>query len=373
MGKKKKKKNKKVEPGHLVEKTIGSSNEISFDVLEQMKKVVGEEEPSEPWVMSTAEVQAKRKSRKQTKILLALVFVMLILLVVLGATFLIANFLERQNGTTGDLNSEVKDTLELSDDNADFRKSLNSLFIDTGAVIGTEDIVSKYEKQLEQANKSITNFEKKKTNINRLMGQLATPFQKTLGEGAISLIGKETDIINRANSAKDYSLKYLKERKLAVDGYSLITKSQELDSEATESFLKGGEDNAKAAIEKANQAKEYASDAKKKFDELYKSSSSFDNFVTYCQLKVDAQTATVAAASAYIARNKEEMDKQNNVYNELQEEAQSMARSLEEKPYETLDSAFYEKRKDDSDAFVADFKQRDYVYNKVEDELKKNG
>ena len=372
MAKKRKKKSKKLEPGHLVEKTIGSSNEISFNVLEQIKNETTEETSQDPWVMPTSEVQAKKKSRRRIRFVVILMFVIIILFALISLTVFIAGFLEKQNGTAGRLRSEVENVVSTSEKNDAFRETIKGIFISSTDGFDTQTIEETFNKKLDDANKNINSLEKNENNISELLKSLATDFQKTLGNDALNLISKEKDLVSRANSSKEYVNEFLEQRKLAQEGYSYIASCQTCDAEATELFLKGNIDDANKALEKANEAQENASKAKEKFDQLASKDTNFSSYVNYCQIKIEAQEASKAAISAFISREKDVMNEQNNKYNELQTKAQEIADGWSKLPYEEIDGKFYEKREVDQEAFKLDLSQREAAYKELTSELKRN-
>lgn len=350
---------------------MGSSNEISFDVLQgKANTATGTNAPS-PWEISPEAVSKKRASRRRSKVIAILVAVLVGLALITGAVLLIAGFIQDQNGSITSLNDGISKVLDLSDQNSELRSDMQIIFTSDADGINNSNVMENYENVLENAESRQQTLNSRLQEFEELQSQIATPTEKEAANNAILLIQSEEALINLAESSKDYVNAYLEKRLWAVEGMNLLVESDSKDREASKYLTNANTDDAQKAIDSANEAKELAAQARERFQQLAAEDSRFEEYATFADLKVQANEATANAAQAYIDRNKEELQSQNDTYNSLQEQASEISASWEKEPSEILDEEFNTARETDAANFADKLKTRDSVYNTVSAYLNK--
>ena len=143
-------------------------------------------------------------------------------------------------------------------------------------------------------------------------------------------------------------------------GVSIIEESMM----ATEAFLKArsgwnavSKENILASQAKGNEALAFLEEAQQDFSQAEAAYLSLDlaAFKAYVAKRIESQQAALAADEAYLSRNKEELEAQNSRYNALEEEAAALAQKLgEDDPEQIVALRFYEEIEADQGAYEAE-------------------
>lgn len=360
---------KDIEKGYIVDKTKGSSNELSFNVLQGKANTAVDAKAPNPWEINPEAVAKKRNSRRRGKIIAALAGVAGVLALGIVVILMIAGFLQEQNGSITSLNDGISKVLDLSDENAELRSDLQIILTSDGDGINNSNVMQNYETVLKEATNRKATLQERRAEIEQLQSQIATPTEKEAANNAMLLIDAEISIIDCAVGSQGYVTEFLEKRELSIEGMNLLVDSDSKDREASSSLTAQNTDEAQKAVTSANEGKEMASQAKAKFEALAELDSRFEEYVTFADLKVQANAATAAAAQAYIDRNKEELKTQNDKYNDLQTQATDISSKWERELYEVFDEEFSSARENDAKTFEDDLKNRDSIYQTVQNYL----
>ena len=366
--------------GHLKKGTEGSSNEISFDVLQKKKLTIEDVRAGEPWDISSASRKQDVKlshAEKWVRILgIITAGLVIVALVLLGAVA----WMQQQSGSLGNIQSQMSSIKKTSE-------NLESLIVITQNLYnsGTSDIQrvissEKLEETAQLADKEKQELEVQKQELSDTLSNIGTPIDKDAGNNALTLINKQLILIDRFKAANKYSLPYVKLKEGVTDSLNKLVNADSADRLASSQLMQGNTDEANKSIETANNAKSLALEAKAGFEEAQRTNekaetplldaSIFEQYVTYCQLIADAQDSAVSSAQAYVDRNKEELATQNEAYNATKEKATEISGKWDKQLTEMLDDAFAEFRQGSVEAFNQDLKERDSLYYSVSNYLK---
>ena len=366
--------------GHLKKGTEGSSNEISFDVLQKKKLTTDDVRAGKPWDISSASRKQDVKlshAEKWVRILgIITAGLVIVALVLLGAVA----WMQQQSGSLGNMQSQMSSIKKTSE-------NLESLIVITQNLYnsGTSDIQrvissEKLEETAQLADKVKQELEVQKQELGDTLSNIGTPIDKDAGNNALTLINKQLILIDRFKAANKYSLPYVKLKEGVTDSLNKLVNADSADRLASSQLMQGNTDDANKSIETANNAKSLALEAKAGLEEAQRTNekaetplldaSIFEQYVTYCQLIADAQDSAVASAQAYVDRNKEELATQNEAYNATKEKATEISGKWDKQLTEMLDDAFAEFRQGSVEAFNQDLKERDSLYYSVSNYLK---
>ena len=316
-------------------------------------------------------------AEKMVKILVCVtVFLCLVALGLMGA----AAWMQHASGSLSRMQSQMQSVKKTSEE-------LESVIVVSQTLLnsGTADVtatisVAKLDESKSEVASEKRKLESEKTDLSATLTDIGTPVDRDAGNNAISLINKELLLIDRFEQTCEYSSPYLSLHSKATAALNKLVEADSADRNATSQLLAGNSDDAKKSIETANEAKALALEAKQMFEEVKQVNKEaavslvegtvVDEYVTYCQLIADAQDAAVASANAYVARDKDELATQNDVYNKAKEKANAISVKWEKEITELLDEAFVQARAGEVDGFNQDLKERDSLFNSVANYLK---
>ncbi|MDO4841769.1 MAG: hypothetical protein Q3982_03725 [Phoenicibacter congonensis] len=360
---------------HIKDKTIGSSNEISFNVLESKKLTEENEKAPSPWEISPEAVAKKKKKRLHSKAI-AIAGVSFVVLAVLIAVILsVASFIQTQSGSNDKLFNQIKEVQKTSDDLSDLRETLQLLLKNDLDDLGVNITADKLSTLSGKAAKAKETLEKDKSSIEATLQEIATPAEKEAANNAITLINKELSLIATFQDVNYYANPFITAKESAESAMSLLVDADSKDREASQYLSSTSTDEVKKAIDSATEAKTLAASAKQKFNDIiYLSSQNnklnlddelMNGYVEYCDDIIAAQEATINVANAYVDRNKETLQEQNDKYNQLKEAAVTISKTWNKKLPEIIDEQYNSNREGNIEGFDLDMKERDSIYKSV--------
>ena len=360
---------------HLVEKTIGSSNEISFNVLESKKLKSENDAAPAPWDISPEAVAKKREARVRGRLLFILAIVSVVLIGVVFVIWGIAGLVQNHAGSMDRLHRQINEVINTSDDLGDMRSTLQLLLNndpnDFGANVNAENLNNLKDK----AEKAKSTLSSEKSNLETTLSEIATPADRDGANNAITLIDKESRLIDLYETTFSFAYPFILTKENANNAMKDLIYADAKDREASQLLGNANIDDAKKAIDAANESKQLAINAKGLFqnvvdtnsqnEELGLDSDLLQSYVDYCDYIIASQDATVAVANAYIDRNKEDLQAQNDKYNELKTQATDISKNWNQQLPDLINDQFKNKRKGNTEAIEQDLKDRDAVYKQV--------
>ena len=373
---------KSLKTTHLKKGTEGSSNEISFDVLQQKKLATADVRTEAPWEISATIKTKKFKVGHPEHWIKVLTIAIACLVTLALALMSIASLMQRMSGSLERLQSQILEVKQTSDDFEEVIIVANTLLNFEASEIGntlSEQKISNAETSCEKLKKTL---EKDKETVTSTLSEIGTPSDREAGNNAISLANKELLLAERFSNVVSYGRPYVVLKTSTTQALKKLVEADSADKQASSQLTAGSTEEAKKSIETADKAKLLIQEANELFEEAMKinddsperliSEAKIKEYLTYCQLVEDAQDATIASANAYIDRNKEELEKKNVDYNSLKEKASAISNAWEKSIDELIDDAYSEKRAQDIDGFNQDLKERDSLLNSVNKYLKGN-
>ncbi len=126
--------------------------------------------------------------------------------------------------------------------------------------------------------------------------------------------------------------------------------------EATALLREMSEANVRASMEKSNEAVAQLNDARELFNKAQGDYPGLDlgSFVAYIEKRIEAQQAALASDQAYLDRDKETLSEENDRYNALEDEAATLAQDLGDDPDQRVADRFYESIEDQVTVYEAE-------------------
>lgn len=143
----------------------------------------------------------------------------------------------------------------------------------------------------------------------------------------------------------------------ARSGWNAVINADAVIREATALTEEMNKENVLASRAKGEEAMALLGEAKRGFTQAEPAYPGLDlsSFEAYVDKRSQAQEAALAADDAYLARDKEELEAQNDRYNTLEEEAAALAQGLgEDDPEQIVAQRFYGKIEADQAAYEAE-------------------
>ena len=338
--------------------------------------------PDVPWEIGSKARSFERKDQR-SKVALTITGVVicglvLIVLVIIGA----ATLIQSRTGALDRLKSEMTEVTKTSNELESVWQINNSLMKSDASKIDQIVTDAKLNDAKEIAVAKRDELENEKSAITSTLADIGTPTDREAGNNAITLVNKQLLLIDRFEQIFEYASPYIALKADLNAGLAKLVEADSADREASELLLKQNDEDARKSIDASNNASSLAQEAKASFEKAqednrengmnYISDEELQKYITYCQLFIDSQGASVGVANAYINKNSQEIDSQNKTYNDLKEQADSISGTWSMQITEVLDDAYSQRRESDVDGFTQDLKERDSILQTVKTYLEKD-
>lgn len=357
--------------GHVIKKTRGTSNEITFSVLDT--KVENDEKNSQdhPWEINKKDVQEKKKKRTRKKRLVFLSIATCVCILIVGITLALASYIQINSGSLAKYKDEIKKVSKISEDLGNYRAILaNVSYGDTNTIASTgiKDNCDKYIREIQKEQEKLNEC---KSKIESLINDIATPADKEAGNNTIMLINSENELINCEVQIFKVGQDYIKNREIANSVLKKMIEADSLERSASQLLLNGNIEDANSSIEESQKAKSMWEDVNNMLHEIKYETLDVSQHILFCEKKIQAQEKAIVSAKAYVNRNKEELKSNNDEYNILQEESQEIASEWNEEIYEIIDKQFFSTQQTNLDKVKSMFAKRDTTFQLVKNYLDK--
>lgn len=392
-------------PGFIKPHTQGTSNEISFDVLDKKRNAA--DDPTPPaWEFSHAEVEKRKKKRVRNKRLFVTMIVVITVAVCLFLGMLVWSQLHNQMDNIQQLRqalTQVQEEDQLLDPFKEVVTNSLSLPLD--------QLNEETEAEYKAANSTASAVSSQNAEIKRRLESL----QATLQAADLEASNQGIAAINADHNAVELGRTIMSYVQSAIDGYaqadsafqSMMTadslaresaalmESQTIEG-ANQSIAKSNEciaefNRAKAALQKASDAYEEfpKADPLKNSGNIHpinsdsattsenasanedspSSANPIKPFIEYVDLRIQAQHSAIESTQAYIDRNKETLVQANDTYNSLEVQAADLVSKQPNYPAEALGQAYAEACKTQSDQWEAEVARATAAIKAVRDYL----
>ncbi|MEC4175187.1 hypothetical protein VIN30_01835 [Adlercreutzia sp. R7] len=179
--------------------------------------------------------------------------------------------------------------------------------------------------------------------IEEVQPSLSDNDDKEAARQALAAAQARMNMFDTGISIVDEALMATEAYEAARSGWKDIIDADAAAREATAALEEMTEDTVRASTEKTNTALTLLNHAADQFDTAQGSYPGLDLslFSTYVAKRIEAQQAALSADAAYLDRDKELLAQENERYNILEDEAASLAQQLEEDP-DVIVAAFYD-------------------------------
>ena len=378
-------------PMHIKRRTRGSSNEISFSVLDAAREardaeerdrreggsggpslftlgkgkkprptpvkgqsiVLSGEAPASPSASSSA------VDRKMRGIVPVFVVVCALLVITLVGGQALMSMREQQKSLLDTLNDQV-DIIKSCDESllpfdelvieqCDAKRLSPSATGDAAPSAealneGYRAVVAEIAPMRAQLEDSIASMETLQSSLSDNDDKEAASQVVTAARSRLNMLDAGVSIIEESMMATEAFLK-------ARSGWNAVINADAAIREATALAEEMSKENILASQAKGNEALAFLEEAQQDFSQAAYLSLDLAAFKAYVAKRIESQQAALAADEAYLSRNKEELEAQNSRYNALEEEAAALAQKLgEDDPEQIVALRFYEEIEADYEA-----------------------
>lgn len=405
------------QPLHIKSHTHGSSNEISFSVLDAAREARDAEEREKgrsgsvtgkiplftlgsarkpratptkgqhiviPEGVKTPSHHASPHSHTNASSLegkiprvvttLVIVCVLVVLALTTGQTFLQVN--ARQSDYRSQLIDEIGvvnqcDQTLIPFDELVMAQYDGKRFDATRERPSFEQLAKTYREVVGDIAPSRTKLEEALAAIEALQPSLSDNRDKEAAYQAITAARSRLNMLESGVAIVDESLMATKAFTEVGDGWKKIIDADAAAREATSLLGEMNTKNVKASAQKSNEAIALLSEASTLFTQAQNGYPQLDvqAFIDYIAKRDEAQRMALSADQAYLDRDKEQLEKANAKYNELEQEAADLAEAMGEDPDQKVADLYYQAIDSDAKAYEeertkagnADMFLRDYL------------
>lgn len=405
------------QPLHIKSHTHGSSNEISFSVLDAAREARDAEErergrsrtatgkiplftlgsarkpratPTKgqhiviPEGVKGASSRASAHSRpvassierKIPRVVTTLVIVCVLVALALtaGQTFLQVN--ARQHDYRSQLIDEIGvvnqcDQTLIPFDELVMAQYDAKRFDATGTRPSFDELTKTYREVVGDIAPSRTQLEDALAAIEALQPSLSDNRDKEAAYQAITAARSRLNMLESGVAIIDESLMATKAFTEVGDGWKKIIDADAAAREATSLLREMNTKNVKASAQKSNEAISLLFEANTLFTQVQSGYPQLNvqAFIDYIAKRDEAQRMALSADQAYLDRDKEQLEKTNGKYNELEQQAADLAEAMGENPDQKVADLYYQAIESDAKAYEeervkagnADMFLRDYL------------
>ncbi|WP_251212983.1 hypothetical protein [Adlercreutzia murintestinalis] len=355
------------DPGHIVPYTKGTSNEISFSVLHNMRNAAAEEgTTSRPaWEFPHEEVRQRRRARRRGKRLMVAGMVVAVLgVVALGATAVVIN-VQNQMDHVARMKGVLQGVVDQSSALQPYNDMLTAALAQPPATMSFADMKAVSEKISPTLPNIADDLRQLKSQLEEVQQHLQVPADREAANQGITVINAQLNLMDMGEAAISWALPAHEAYEQATEAMEHILRANTLAEEATAQIATLNADNARASQTKSEEAQKELTTARDELqavqtcmqqlearaaDPSEADTATFEaadaamrTYLEYAQLRLDAQAAAVQSMQAYLDRDRTTLQQSNDRYNQLEQQAAdiiSNAAATPTLPTEALASVF---------------------------------
>lgn len=390
---------------HIKRNTKGSSNEISFSVLDAAREALEEDRrdtgssaggvslfslgkgkkpratptkdkhivlssdmPSscgtQRGVGSSASFSTNRSSRSLLRgipILVGLCVVLVLILVGLQAWTQVS---AKQQSLRGQLSEQISlineaDAVVMPLDDLVMKVSSKELFTegsDADPDLSSEALSGDYGAVVAAIAATQTNLKSAISSIEGLQASLSENKDEEAASQAITAAQSRLNMLDAGVKVMDVALMAASAFEKASQGWNNVIDGDAAARQATALLGKMTKKNVQTSMDESNkaiaafrEAEDLITQAQSTYPGL-----NFEGVTSYLEKRLAAQQAALEADQAYLDRDKKKLKEKNDQYNQLEEEAASMAKSLEENPAQQVVTKYQDALPALKDAYEAE-------------------
>ena len=330
------KKNENIRGMHIKPHTEGTSNEISFSVLHARRKdYLGDD--------TTSPVFSVPKRRIPKSFFVFGIAIIVVISLVVGIGSLTVNFFKEQAGMRGNLVTMLHGIEEADDSIIPFDELVTEQMSSDVSELDAADAEERLENlrsSLDEAKVTLTNA---KSAAEELETQLVTPQEKEAANQAILTINARLSMIDQGLIIVEETTKATRAAKLLDAGWNDLLDGDEFARGAALAITDISPEQARRSQEMSEQALTLFQSS---YDAIYEADQLFmeldiEDFLTYLQLRIDAQRQAIASDEAYLEQTKDAAQQANDRYNQLENEAAEIAEGLDSTELSRIEEFLY--------------------------------
>ncbi len=344
---------------HIKRRTMGTSNEISFDVLDAAKDALDSAKGTSAaglvgggigsvaggnavWPAPAEEEVVRRKKERRHRRRLAYALVCAVCAAAVGgAGWWLYGEYRAQQAYVGELDQAISCIESADEVVVPLNEALSDLFeLPEGSVAGealAEELAACVE-GLSGAEEELLQAEEL---LHGVGDALVGPTDKEAANRAVLAIDGRREMIDAgaqiAGDAQDAS----RAAEHAEEAWDLLLQADSLAREAASTVTDTTDENVSSSMEETNRAIELFQQADDEFAaaaDVYPAVD-FADYRAYIAKRVEAMGYALAADEAFLARDKDEVSLQNDAYNDADAEAASLAADFPETPVNLIAEA----------------------------------
>lgn len=359
---------------HIKRNTHGTSNEISFSVLDAAKNTADAADPLDKddpfWAQASEEVsrrkQRRRKRRLRARVLVGAGCAVVAVLAAVGVWWgLQAN--QEMQGELGRAISAIEEADEVVlpfDELAVQAMTENLTALDEG---GFRD---RYAELAPQVDAALEKLEQARADTERIQPYLRSPSDLETSNQVLVTISARKNMLAAGRDALQAADEAVQAYAAVEDAWAALLEADTAARDAASLASLEGESNMRASLGKTEVALVGFSQAREGFALAAGlcPDAALSPYVDYVDLRLEAQEAARASTEAYLASDVDAMVQQNNRYNTLDSQAASAMRELNQQPVTLVSINFSQRRPGlfetymqdrqraaDADAFLNDY------------------
>lgn len=359
---------------HIKRNTHGTSNEISFSVLDAARNTADAENPMDKddpfWAHADEEVVRRKRRRRARRArsvaLMAAAGIAVVALAGAGAWWA----LQASQQTQGELDRAVALVEEADEVILPFDElAVEGMTADLSAM-ADDGFRTRYEQMTPQLDEALAKLDEAQADAEGAQGSLRAPRDLEASNQILVSISARRNMIGAGRDALGVTDDAVAAYAAVGEGWAQLLAADTAARDAASLASLEGADNIQASLGKTDEAISGFATARDDFAQAAGlcPDAGLSPYVDYINTRIEALEAARASNNAYLADDVDAMVQSNNRYNTLDSQAAALMRTLSQQPTdlvvidygrqrETIFQTYMQDRQRaaDSDAFLNDY------------------
>ncbi len=362
------------EGAHIKRNTHGTSNELSFSVLDAAKNTADATDPvqrEDPfWAENREEVTRRKKRRRQRRLRTQLAGGALVVALGALAGWAIYAGLQVSHEMQAELGRAIGLIQEADGAVLPFDEVVVKAMTEPAPTLAEADLPKAYEEAAAQLDAAAPQLDSARAIVEGVQPDLRSARDLEASNELLRSLNARRNMMASGREALDAASDTIQAYRHVGQGWDQLLAADALARDAAALASLAGEGNMRASLAKTEEALAAFSQAKDEFTVAQSLAPEVDlaPYVDYAALRLEAQQAARASGYAFLGSDVEGAVQQNNLYNSLDSEAANLMRDLGHDPAALVEARFNEQRAtlfesyrqargqaSDADAFLNDY------------------
>ena len=359
---------------HIKRNTHGTSNELSFSVLDAAKNSADATDPlqrEDPfWADAGEEVSRRKRKRRRKRLRMQLASAALGVVVVGLVGWAVWAGMQTSHEMQAEL-ARAASLVEQADEAIlPFDELVVKAMTEPAPTLDEEGLPQAWEQAAPSLDGALAKLEEARSVVESVQPDLRSARDLEASNELLRTLNARRDMVASGREALDAACATIAAHRDVREGWDLLLAADATSRDAAALASLAGEANMRASLAKTEEALATFSQAK---DELVVAQSlapevALGPYVDYAAKRVEAQQAARTSGYAFLDSDVEGAVQQNNRYNSLDSEAATLMRELDHDPAALVEARFNEQRStlfesyrlarsqaSDADAFLNDY------------------